>query len=108
MKIVSFLISFFVAASACFAADPVWRVLKTNDTVAAEVLDTGAADFNGAVSVDSLSSGGALSATTISLSASNTLTSTHPVIGAGTNTTAAGGIRVTVNGTNYIIRLFAN
>lgn len=50
----------------------------------------------------------AISAGTISLSSSNVLTSTHPVIGAGTNTSAAGGIRVNVNGTNYIIRLFAN
>jgi len=49
-----------------------------------------------------------ISAGSISLSSSNVLTSTHPVIGAGTNTAAAGGIRVTVNGTNYIIRLFAN
>lgn len=50
----------------------------------------------------------AISAGTISLTSSNVLTSTHPVIGAGTNTSAAGGIRVNVNGTNYIIRLFAN
>jgi hypothetical protein len=41
MKIVIACFAFVLTASLCFAQNSVWRVLKSNDTTAAEVLDNG-------------------------------------------------------------------
>jgi hypothetical protein len=91
MKVFVSFFAFLLATIVCHAQDSVWRVLKSDDTTAAEVLNNGA-----------------FSAGSVTVSSATGLVSTAAAISAGTNTTAAAGLRVRVNGTNYIIRLFAN
>jgi len=81
-------IAFVLTANVLFAVEPVWRVLKSNDTTAAEVLEDGTATINGAVYVNSLVVQGAATV-------------------APTNSASA-GLSITVNGTNYVIALYPN
>lgn len=108
MKIVVSLVAFLVTSIVCFAQDPVWRVLKSDNTTAAEVLNNGNADFNGTVSVDAISSGGAISATAITVSSATGIVSSAAALSAPTNPAASAGLRVRINGTNYIVALYPN
>lgn len=100
MKKYFVLLAFVLAASSAVA--------QLKSSVIKNTANTEVFSINYGSGVGTVVVNNAISAGTVSLSSSNVLTSTHPVIGAGTNTAAAGGIRVNVNGTNYIIRLFAN
>lgn len=88
MKFFVALIAFVLMSGSLYAVDPVWRVLKSDDTTAAEVLEDGTATVNGAVYVNSLVVQGAAAV-------------------APTNTASA-GLSITVNGTNYVIALYPN
>lgn len=88
MKLFVALIAFVLMSGSLYAVDPVWRVLKSDDTTAAEVLEDGTATVNGAVYVNSLVVQGAAAV-------------------APTNTASA-GLSITVNGTNYVIALYPN
>lgn len=82
MKFAIAFVSFVLAAGSLFAAEPVWRVLKADDTTAAEVLD------DGKMTIGSLNVSGEAAV-------------------APTNTASA-GLSITVNGTNYVIALYPN
>jgi hypothetical protein len=61
-----------------------------------------------ATTVSATTVSGSVSAPTITLSGATGIVSTAAALAAPTNAAAAAGLRVRVNGTNYIIRLFAN
>jgi hypothetical protein len=118
MKIVVACFAFILTASLCFAQNSVWRVLKSNDTTAAEVLDNGNMTVNGSVTANSVAtsgtlSSGALSATTVSaasvtVSGATGLVSSAAALAAPTNEVPSAGFRIRIQGTNYIIALYPN
>lgn len=94
----NFLIVAFVFITLGVSAQTViWNLPNSGGTNVIAVTDEG-----------NLTISGNLSAAALTASGATTLVSSASAISAGTNTTAAAGIRVRVNGTNYIIRLFAN
>lgn len=102
MKIVVSLVAFLVTSIVCFAQDPVWRVLKSDNTTAAEVLNNGNANFNGTVTFD------AVSVPAVTVSGGTSIVSTAAALVSTNTATSNQAIRVRVNGTNYLIKLYLN